>query len=218
MRGAGRWQSGGAYPASISHRSLGRPVPLPLGRKAQAFCSAPLIPVVERGRSGREVGRRRPFVAWLCAWPVTPPRMAGFFMGPWGAVPGCFGCLCRTRCARVPGLQIASHNVPYRQNHPPKERQWPRRRQKTTGERGVSAAGEGETSGSRNDERGGRATPSHLVPAETGSGHGQARAVSATHIAITAACYNGTSQRYVATFTSRGLLGVDFAGQTLRSG
>lgn len=123
-----------------------------------------------------------------------------------------------TRFGRVHHRDFAAHNVPYTQNHPPKERQWPRRRQKTTGERGVSAAGEGETSGSRNDERGGRATPSHLVPAETGSGHGQARAVSATHIAITAACYNGTSQRYVATFTSRGLLGVDFAGQTLRSG
>lgn len=116
-------------------------------------------------------------------------------------------------------MDFAAHNVPYSQNHHPKERHAPnRRRQKLTGERGVSAAGEGETSGSRNDERGGRATPSHLVPAETGSGHGQARAVSATHIAITAACYNGTSQRYVATFTSRGLLGVDFAGQTLRSG
>lgn len=145
MRGAGRWQSSRADPAcfispQIARREADPAVTPPVRQGRQRSPSfPPLIPEgfdAARG-SGRLRGATMPFVAWLCAWPVTPPRMAGFFMGPWGAVPGCFGCLCRTRCARVPGLQIASHNVPYRQNHPPKESHTPKtRRQKPTGEEG----------------------------------------------------------------------------------
>ena len=81
VRWKGGWQGDGAYPASISPRSLRRPVPLPFGRKAQAFCPAPLIPVL--GNGGGLAGRPGDEGLSLhCSVPgPSSPQDGGFFCG-----------------------------------------------------------------------------------------------------------------------------------------
>ena len=166
--------------------------------------AVPLVPegLAWRGRAVRIVGGGcRPLHALTLPRPV--PRLAGFFQG-WSLGGG----LSRSPASGEWATVILRHIMFLTRKIITKSRVTPQ----------TDAARNQPERGGRNDERGGRATPSHLVPAETGSGHGQARTVSAIHIAITAVCYNGRSQRYVPTFTSRCLFGVDFARQTLRSG